>query len=214
MEAAPSASRAGGRRRPVDAGPRDRRLEDYLALLERVSDPVTTPHNFTVGAVAYQLGLPEGAAAALQWVTVAAVAVLTVFAWFRLDPERSYLVTVVASQLVSPLLWDHYAMLLLLPVAWLLERRRWWAALVPLALGLPVVWISAIAYPISSGSCSSRPFSSAGPVVPPPADYLGRTGRRREQDGVPRAFGPESRMTRKSAVDATVDPGKWRPART
>ena len=34
----------------------------------------------------------------------------------------SYLVAVVASQLLSPILWDHYAMLLLLPVAWLLDR--------------------------------------------------------------------------------------------
>ena len=33
---------------------------DYLALLRNVSDPITTPHNFTPGAVAYQLGLPTG----------------------------------------------------------------------------------------------------------------------------------------------------------
>ena len=40
-------------------------------------------------------------------------------------------------------------MLLLLPVAWLLDRRMWWAALIPLALGLPVVEITPrIAYPI------------------------------------------------------------------
>ena len=38
-------------------------------------------------------------------------------------PRRRYLVAVVASQLLSPILWDHYAMLLLLPVAYLLRRR-------------------------------------------------------------------------------------------
>ena len=37
--------------------------------------------------------------------------------------EASYLVAVVASQLLSPVLWDHYALLLLLPVAWLLAAR-------------------------------------------------------------------------------------------
>jgi hypothetical protein len=40
-------------------------------------------------------------------------------------------------------------MLLLLPVTWLLDRRQWWAALVPLALALPVVAITpAATYPI------------------------------------------------------------------
>ena len=46
------------------------------------------------------------------------------------------------------LLWDHYAMLLLLPVAWLLARRQWWAILVPLATSWPLLAITpAIAYP-------------------------------------------------------------------
>jgi hypothetical protein len=122
---------------------------DYVELLRRVSSPVTTPHNFTPGAVLYQLGVSETLATVVQGVVVGLTFVVTVYAWFRVDAERSYLVTVVASQLVSPLLWDHYAMLLLLPVAWLVDRRRWWGALVPLALALPVVSITpAIAYPI------------------------------------------------------------------
>ncbi len=75
---------------------------------------------------------------------------VTIWAWFRAPAEVSLIVTVVASQLVSPLLWDHYAMLLLLPVAWLLERRQWWAAIVPLALAWPVVGITpAVAYPVA-----------------------------------------------------------------
>jgi hypothetical protein len=46
----------------------------------------------------------------------------------------------VASQLLSSPLRDHYAVLLLLPVAWLVSRGRTWAALIP-ALG----WISLFA---------------------------------------------------------------------
>ena len=57
------------------------------------------------------------------WSCIFAVAAL------RLPAAPSYLVAVIASQLLSPILWDHYAMLLLLPVAWLLDRGRWWAAL-------------------------------------------------------------------------------------
>ena len=60
------------------------------------------------------------------------------------------LVAVVATQLLSPILWDHYAMLLLLPAAWLIDRGHRWAILVPLAT--PVFLVGAIppaAYPVA-----------------------------------------------------------------
>jgi hypothetical protein len=64
----------------------------------------------------------------------------------------SYLVAVAASQLASPVLWDHYAMLLLLPVAWLLAERQRWAAAIPLATSLPLIWITPpAAYPVAFG---------------------------------------------------------------
>jgi hypothetical protein len=56
--------------------------------------------------------------------------------------EAGYLVAVVASQVVSPIMWTHYALILLLPVAWLLNRRHWWAAIVPVShawVALPFV---------------------------------------------------------------------------
>jgi len=61
----------------------------------------------------------------------------------------SLLVAIVASQLLSPVLWDHYAMLLLLPVAWLLERRQWWAVLIPLVTSAVTLFVSlpAVIYP-------------------------------------------------------------------
>jgi hypothetical protein len=52
--------------------------------------------------------------------------------------------------MVSPILWDHYALLLVLPVAWLLDRGRWWAAVIPLVM---MIWLldvtPPIAYPIT-----------------------------------------------------------------
>jgi alpha-1,2-mannosyltransferase len=111
---------------------------DYVQLLRQVSDPITTPHNFTPGAVPYQLGAPAAIGAVIQ----AAVAVAVVAAWLVsvrwATSEASFLVTLVASQLLSPVLWDHYAVLLLLPVAWLLQRGHWWAVAVPLAVALGV----------------------------------------------------------------------------
>ncbi len=123
---------------------------DFLLLMGRVSDPITTPHNFTPGAVAYQLGVPRETAALIQWASMAAVAAAFVFAALRLPPAPSYLVAVVASQLLSPILWDHYALLLLLPVAWLVDRGRTWAVLIPLATCVALVGvIPPFVYPLA-----------------------------------------------------------------
>jgi hypothetical protein len=131
---------------------------DYVALLGRVSTPVTTPHNFTPGAIAFQLGMPADSAGVIQIAAMIAVVLVTVVAWIRLDAEASLMVTVVASQLLSPLLWDHYAMLLLLPTALLLQRRHWWAVAIPLA-----GWLPAPAYPLVFAVALVAPFLSERP---------------------------------------------------
>jgi hypothetical protein len=123
---------------------------DFLSLLTRVNDPITTPHNFTPGAVLYQMGLSRDAAAAAQLASTVAAVVLLVVAAFRLPAVPSYLVAVVVSQLISPIAWDHYAMLLLIPTAWLLDRGRWWAVVIPLATSLLFVGlIPPLVYPLS-----------------------------------------------------------------
>ncbi len=123
---------------------------DYVALLRNVSDPISTPHNFTPGAIAYQLGASSGVAAIVQVASsVAALGVLVVAA-LRAHPAASYLVAVVASQLLSPVLWDHYAMLLLLPVAWLIDRGQWWAVAIPLVTSVFTIGLTPpAAYPIA-----------------------------------------------------------------
>jgi len=114
---------------------------DYPALLGRVSSPLTTPHNFAPGAIALQAGFPERVAAIIQSASIGLALVLVVVGARARPADASYLVAVVASQMLSPLLWEHYAVMLLLPVAWLLERRQWWAAAVPLATSILVVGI-------------------------------------------------------------------------
>jgi hypothetical protein len=127
----------------------------YVDLLRRVSAPVTTPHNFTPGAIAFQLGVAEDAANLVQLVSVGLTLAVAAWTWFRTDPETSYVTTVVATQLISPLLWDHYAMLLLLPTALLLHRRQWWAVLIPLA-----GWLPAPVIPILFGICLLAPAAT------------------------------------------------------
>jgi hypothetical protein len=122
---------------------------DFVQLVRQVADPITTPHNVTPGAVAFQLGASTDVATAVQWASVVAVLAAIVLATRWATDESSYLVAVIASQLLSPVLWDHYAMLLLLPVAWLCSRGHWWAVLIPVSTALALVGITPpIAYPL------------------------------------------------------------------
>ncbi len=104
----------------------------------------------TPGAVAYGLGLSRELSMVIQYASMGLAILAVVFAAFRLASVPSYLVAVVASQLLSPILWDHYALLLLLPVAWMLDRGRWWAIAIPLATSVVLVgWIPAWVYPLA-----------------------------------------------------------------
>jgi hypothetical protein len=133
---------------------------DYVGLLVRVSAPVTTPHNFTPGAVAFQAGASEAVASAIQLATIVFAVVAALVAIRVADDEASYLVVAVATQLVSPLLWDHYAILLLLPVAWLIERGQWWAIALPIATSLPLLGlVPPAAYPIEFVVCLIAPIA-------------------------------------------------------
>lgn len=132
---------------------------DYVALLGRVTQPITTPQNLTVGAIAYRAGASLDAATVIQWAAIAATLAATVFAWVRRGSATGLLVGVVASQLLSPVLWSHYAMLLLLPVALLLQRRQWWAAAIPIVTWLPFE----LAYPAVFAACLLGPLLTAEP---------------------------------------------------
>lgn len=115
---------------------------DYVQTIGRVSAPVTTPHTMTVGAVAYQAGVSESMAVAVQAAAIAVTVAAWVYASRRRAADVGYVTTIVASQLLSPLLWDHYAILLLLPVAWLLQHQHRWAILIPLATSIPLLSIT------------------------------------------------------------------------
>jgi len=154
--------------------------QDYVALIRNVSDPITTPHNFTPGAAAYQAGVPAGLATAIQLLSSILVVAAVILAALRAPADASLLVAIVASQLLSPVLWDHYAMLLLLPVAWLLERRQWWAVLIPLVTSAVtlVVSLPAIIYPLmfwisllgvlAVGLREGRPLAATAIAAGPP----------------------------------------------
>lgn len=123
---------------------------DQATLLARVSRPIDTPHNMTPGRLAFEAGLGQGVAWAIQianWVLVGGILIV---ATLRCTPVSSYMAVVIATQLVSPILWDHYALVLLLPVAWLVSRGHRWTVIIPLATSIVFVGaIPPIAYPLA-----------------------------------------------------------------
>jgi len=122
---------------------------DFLTLMRKVVDPIRTERNMTPGAVLFRLGLDPDGAGLVQIVSTIVVLAVVVVAALRATHEASYLVTVTASQLLSPVLWDHYAMLLLLPVAYLLAAGQRWAVLIPLATSTLLINVTPpIVYPI------------------------------------------------------------------
>jgi glycosyl transferase family 87 len=121
---------------------------DEASLLGRVSRPIDTPEAYGLGRLAFEAGLGADVALLVHWANLALVLGVTAIAVWRGSAVASFLAVAVASQFVSPVLWDHYALILLLAVAWLIERGRWWAAAIPLVTSTPLIgWNPPISYP-------------------------------------------------------------------
>lgn len=144
---------------------------DYAAVLRNGGDlgRALESSHFTAGLVA--LGLPDSVARFGLPVSVL-VGVAAVVLSLRRDAELGLAVAVSASLLLSPLLWDHYLVQLLLPAAFLASRGRVWGLGLPL-LGwlptalLPLVAISAVWLPFLARSVTG---TRADPVARPASD--------------------------------------------
>jgi hypothetical protein len=123
---------------------------DFATLLRNLTNALTVPANLSIGAVAYAYGASPAVAAGIQSANTVVLLAVVVVAAKRTSREAGYVATIVASQVISPIVWDHYALVLLLPVAWLLERRQWWAVLIPLSQAWVLLpFVPTIAYPIA-----------------------------------------------------------------
>jgi alpha-1,2-mannosyltransferase len=109
---------------------------DYVTMLANVSDTADLGQNRHLTFTALRLGVPEEQAW-LVLLPVYLLAVGAVVASRRRDPEVGFMVTAGAALLLAPLIWDHYLVLLLLPAAFLAERGRPWALVLPLLSWLP-----------------------------------------------------------------------------
>jgi Glycosyltransferase family 87 len=134
---------------------------DYIGLIGRIAKPITTPQNLTMGAVLWRGGMAMDVATAVQGVATVLTLAVALFAAWRRDPATGFVVWIVASQLLSPVVWSHYAMLLLLPVALLLQRRQWWAVAIPLVVWLPVDMV----YPAAFTASLIGPILTGSPTI-------------------------------------------------
>ena len=111
---------------------------DYITVLRNMTDVTGVPFNHDLSSVASDLGASERVAT-MALLAGYAIGIGAMLLSLRRDRETGFMVTLMASLLLAPLLWDHYLAMLLLPAAFLAGRGQPWALLLPFASWLPVL---------------------------------------------------------------------------
>jgi hypothetical protein len=148
---------------------------EYIAILRGLPDLSTGAHNLSLRTVAIESGLPGGIVAIVGPVGWLAGAAAVVFAAARRDRDTAFVVSALATLMVTPFIHPHYLVLLLLPAALLAERGAPWALALPL-LGwlpdpvLPLVGPLAIVLVLI---VPPRTSTAGGPVAAPRAAAVG-----------------------------------------
>lgn len=139
---------------------------DYLTVLRNLTGLTGVPENADLGSAVLFLG---GSSSVAQLALYAgyAIAALAIVLSLRRDRELSFVVTVTATLLLSPLLWDHYLTLLIVPAAFLISRGHLWGVALPMLGWLPLpyppfvallaVWLPFVAPPPSVAAASGAP---------------------------------------------------------
>ena len=112
-------------------------------MLRNVSNVTGVRSNVDLGSSVLLLGGPMWLAQVALYAGYV-IAGLAVLFSLRRDRELSYVVTVMATLLLAPLLWDHYLTMLIIPAAFVASRGRPWAIFLPLLCWVPLLsafWI-------------------------------------------------------------------------
>jgi len=112
-------------------------LREYPQLLGRLTELVG-PHSYSIYALERSLGM--GNIAAEQSLYVLAFVTLAFVALFVRGDQRVFVAVMAISLFATPILWPHYLVLLIVPLA--LASKR----LSPLWLALPLLWVDASAW--------------------------------------------------------------------
>jgi hypothetical protein len=115
----------------------------YVSVLRHISHVMGVQRNLDFGSTALSLGLPANLGV-MFLVGGYALAVAAIILGLRRDREIGFAVTLMATLLLSPLLWDHYLTNLIIPAALLASRGRRWAVALPLLGWLPLVLLPVV----------------------------------------------------------------------
>ena len=124
----------------------------WLTVLRNVSDVTGVRANVDLGSAVLLLGGTPGLAQLALYAGYA-LAVGAILLSLRRDRELSFVVTLMATLLLSPLLWDHYLTNLLVPAAFLAARGRLWGLALPLLCWGPTILVALVP--------STKPFAEA-----------------------------------------------------
>jgi len=113
---------------------------DFFRVLQHVSDVTGVPNNLDLGSTALRLGLGTTIASGALFAGYA-VGIGAMLFSLRRDREVGYVVTIGATMLLAPLLWDHYLASLIIPAAFLAERGRSWGVALPLLTWVPPAFL-------------------------------------------------------------------------
>ena len=111
---------------------------DYVTVLGNVSDVTGVRSNVDLGSAVLLFGGPESLATVALFAGYA-VAIGALLLSLRRDRELSFVVTLMATLFLAPLLWDHYLTNLLIPAAFLAARGRMWGLALPLLCWVPTL---------------------------------------------------------------------------
>ena len=141
---------------------------DFVRLLENIRF-AGAPHNGAAAGVLATSGASGGVLGVIQILATLVTLVVSAVALVlsrRRDPDVTFAVAVGASLLASPVLWDHYLLLLAIPAALLAERGRPWGLALPLLAWLPWQLYPIVALLGTIGPLLARPALAVDPPVP------------------------------------------------
>jgi hypothetical protein len=133
---------------------------DYLIVLRNLG-PATgvagLTNNADLASTLLSLGAPQAVATAALFAGFG-VAIIATLLSLRRDAEVNFMVTLGSTLLLSPVLWPHYLVGLLLPAAFLAQRGRSWALCLPLLAWLPTQFL-----PLLAIAATLLPLLARGP---------------------------------------------------
>ena len=145
---------------------------DYLTVLANLEGVTGVERNYDISSTALELGLGESLAE-LTLLVGYALAIAAIGLSLRRERELGFVVTASASVLLSPLLWDHYLAMLVLPAAFLAARGHSWGLALPLLSwlpgpALPFVALAGVWLPFLAREPRSPMFEPEPSSTPPP----------------------------------------------